>query len=194
MNEAPAPRKSWPRRHKILTGLGITLVVIIGASVAAAAGGSKPKQVTTAAANCPQGWVKVGTGGACAPGPQDKSASAQPAPAPSPNGTYSGSCDVSLSSSITGQNYLTGEIDVHNTGNIGTVNRVRISWPLQGFAPIVKSKTVRVRAGVTRRVEFRAAVDESQVGQFQDEQLSSNSGDPCHYHAVEINTFGAVQS
>lgn len=38
----PAPRKSWPRRHKILTGLGVLVIVGIVAGVAGGSGGSPP--------------------------------------------------------------------------------------------------------------------------------------------------------
>lgn len=37
-----APRKSWPRRHKIMTTLGVLLVIIVGSSVGASLGSKTP--------------------------------------------------------------------------------------------------------------------------------------------------------
>lgn len=123
-----------------------------------------------------------------------------PAPAPTPDpkgdittgGGFGAGCDVDLSSSLYGPNFLTAQVNAHNTGNIGIINRIRVSWPLQGFAPIVAFKTVRIRPGHTRQVEFNVQVTESQVGNFQDAQLATN-GDPCHYRATITGTFGKVQ-
>jgi hypothetical protein len=39
---APEPRRSWPARHKILTGLGALLLLFVVIAVASGGGGSKP--------------------------------------------------------------------------------------------------------------------------------------------------------
>ena len=118
--------------------------------------------------------------------------STPPPPAPNAQGTITGSCDVSLSTALYGQNYLTAQVDVANTGNIGTRVRVRVTWPLQGFAPIVRVRTVRVRAGATRQAEFHVPVSEQQVSQFQDVQLAA-TGDPCRYRGTITSTWGQPQ-
>lgn len=116
-----------------------------------------------------------------------------PAPQPSPSGKIAGSCDVSLSSSLYGQNYLTAQVTATNTGNIGTFVRIRVSWPLQGFSPIHDSKTVRLQAGHSKNVEFHEPVGDNTVSQFQDAQLAT-TGDPCNYRADITGTFGQARN
>ena len=115
-----------------------------------------------------------------------------PAPAPSPAGSITGSCDVSLSTSLDGQDYLTAQVNADNTGNIGTILHLRVSWPLQGFAPITQTRTARVAAGTTSQEEFHEAVTEDQVSEFQDEQLAASGSDPCHYSGTITGTWGQV--
>jgi len=115
-----------------------------------------------------------------------------PSPAPSPDATGTGSCDVSLSPGINGPNYLVSEVDVTNTGNVGAVVRVKVSWPQVGFAPIVKHKTVRVPYGQTVHVNLSVNAGNYSsdiVGNFQNYQLS-HSGDPCSYSLAIESTFG----
>jgi hypothetical protein len=115
-----------------------------------------------------------------------------PIPTPSPNATGTGSCDVSLSSSPNGSSYLVSEVDVTNTGNIGAVIRVKVSWPQVGFAPIVKHKTVRVPYGQTAHVNLSVNANNYSndiIGNFQNYQLS-HSGDPCSYSLAIESTFG----
>ena len=54
-----------------------------------------------------------------------------------------------LTNNIYGNDHLIGEVDLTNTGNIGTVVRVRITWPQEGYAPITARKTVRTKPGTT---------------------------------------------
>jgi len=124
--------------------------------------------------------------------PAVSATSAAPEPVPSPAGNISGACDVSLSDSIYGQNYLTATVTATNTGNIGTIVRIKVAWPLQGFPSITKVKTVHTAAGSTKQVQFRAPVSESQVSQFQDMQLSSSDDNPCSYHATILSTYGSA--
>lgn len=121
-------------------------------------------------------------------------ATAVPAPAPSPDGKYSGSCDVSLSDSLYGQNYLTADVDLQNTGNIGTVIKATVKWGQQGFSPIVASKTVRLHVGQSKTVHFHSPASEEQISRFQDVQLADSNGDGCHYRGSMIRTFGQAQS
>ncbi len=120
-----------------------------------------------------------------------------PAPAPSPDGKYSGSCDVSLSSSVYGQDYLTADIRLENTGNIGTITRATVRWGQQGFSPIKATKTVRLPAGRSKTVHFHYAATTGQISRFQDVQLTemggSGTGDGCRYRATNTGTFGSAR-
>lgn len=170
-------RKQHTARNVLLIVTGaMAVLIVLGAVGAALSGGHKSP------------GNAAGTAATVTTAPSH-SVPAQP-PAPNPTGTISGSCDVSLSSSIYGQNYLTAQVNADNTGNIGTIVRVRVSWPLQGFSPITRARNVRVGAGATSQVEFHVAVTQDQVSQFQDEQLSASGADPCHYRGTITGTWG----
>ncbi len=176
------PRKSWPRRHKIWSVVLTTIGVLVAMGVVGAI--ISPPKSSSASAN-------VAAVSTTAPAASTTSSAPAPAPVPSPSGNITGSCDVSLSDSIYGQNYLTASVTATNTGNIGTIVRIKVAWPLQGFAPITKVKRAHTAAGSTNQVQFRAPVTVQQVSQFQDMQLAA-SGDPCHYHADIAGTFGTA--
>jgi hypothetical protein len=165
----------------------VTAALIAAAALAAAGCGSAARPAIAA------------TPAAATPGPADtgsancnSSGCPGDAPTPNPDGTYSGSCDVSLSDALYGQNYLTADVNLHNTGNVGTITRVRISWGQQGFAPITETRTVRVRDGASRTVHFHYAASQEQISRFQDVQLADSNGDGCHYRATNTGTFGAA--
>jgi len=136
----PAPQRR--RRGRLLLACGASGLagLVVGLVIGLAAGGT-----TT-------GTAARHTSPAASAAPVAVPSSA-PAPAPSPNATGTGSCDVSLSTS-NGPNYLVSEVDVTNTGNVGAMIRVKVSWPQVGFAPIVKHKTVRVPYGQTVHVNL----------------------------------------
>lgn len=176
--QGPGRKRHTARNVLLIVGGAMAVLIVIGA-VASAGGGRHKTPASVAGAAS-----KVTT---APPSPA-------PPPAPSPAGNISGSCDVSLSTSLYGQDYLTAQVSADNTGNIGTIVRVKVSWPLQGFAPITRTRTVRVAAGATSQVEFHAAVSVDQVSEFQDEQLSANGADPCHYNGVITSTWGQPTS
>lgn len=117
-------------------------------------------------------------------------------PTPNPDGTYTGSCDYTLSDSMSESNAgtLIGEIDLRNTGNIGTVTRARITWPQEGFAPITATRTVRVPAGATRTVRFHVPASQNVISELQSWQDNHNFKDGCTYHAAITAAFGEPQS
>jgi len=181
----PAPRKSWPARHKAWTSVfavvGVLVVLgIIGAIVGPPK--SQPASRTQAAAST------------TAPAAAATSAAPTPAPVPSPNGTFQGSCDYTLTNNIYGNDHLIGEVDLTNTGNIGTVVRVRITWPQEGYAPITARKTVRTKPGTTTPVRFHIPVSSSGnvINQLQSWQLSHNDRTGCTYDAKVVRTFGSA--
>jgi hypothetical protein len=116
---------------------------------------------------------------------------------PSPDGTYEGSCDYELSDDM--NNYpahagdLNGEVDVTNTGNVGTVEKVTISWPQLGHPPIKLSKTVRVGYGQTKTVPFTRPASGSEIDRLQSYQ-GSHDDNGCKYSATLTDTFGKVHS
>src|SRR6266516_5595341 len=142
----PAPRKSWPRRHPVWTIIGSLagLSIIIGIAAALAAPAPSGTQAATPTTSVPD--YSGASPGTLPPAP----------PAANPKASGSGSCDVSLSDALYGQDYLTADVDVDNAGNIAQVVEVTVRWPQQGFAPIVRHR---------------------QVSRFQDRQLASD-GDP----------------
>jgi len=179
----PPPRKSWPRRHPVWTIIGSLagLSIIIGIASAVAAPAPSGTQVATPTTSVPD--YSGASPGTLPPAP----------PAANPKASGSGSCDVSLSDALYGQDYLTASVDVDNTGNIAQVVEVTVRWPQQGFAPITRHKQARVPVGQTRTVNLHAPVTSEQVGRFQDRQLATD-GDPCHYRLDLISTYGPVQS
>jgi hypothetical protein len=178
--QGPGRKRHTARNVLLIVSGALAVLIVAGVVGTALSGGHKSPG---SAAGTP---AKVTT----AP----SSSAPPPPPTPNPAGTITGSCDVSLSSSLYGQNYLTAEVNADNTGNIGTTVRVHVSWPLQGFAPITQTRTVRVAAGATSQVEFHAAVSQDQVSEFQDEQLAASGSDPCHYGGTMTGTWGQPTS
>ena len=116
-----------------------------------------------------------------------------PVPAtPKPAGTASGSCNYTLSSTLSGPNYLIGEVDLSNTGNVGSVVRVRIGWPQEGSVDITKIKTVHLPYGAHNwPVHFKVLADDSVITNLQDwEEGHGLPQNDCSYHTAIINTFG----
>jgi hypothetical protein len=116
--------------------------------------------------------------------------------APNPDGTFQGSCDYSLndnidfSSNIEGK--LLGEVELRNTGNIGTVERVRITWPQFGLPPVVRTRVVHVASGDSRTVQFHVPATSDMIGSLQDWQERHGFKDGCKYRATLVRTFGSV--
>lgn len=112
---------------------------------------------------------------------------------PDPSGTYTGSCDYTLGDSpATGTAIATGEVDVVNTGNIGTVVSVSITWPQEGFAPLAMHSTVKVPAGTTKPVSFHRPLSSEQVDNLQGWQLGHGAADGCTYNATITTTYGVT--
>lgn len=121
------------------------------------------------------------------------------APTPDPKGTYTGSCNYTLASNPSGTDWLTGEVDLTNTGNIGTVVRVVIKWPQEGFAPIRAERTVHTAAGATKAVSFHVSAgsidgNSNVISNLQAWESGHNyPSDDCTYKTTIISTFGSVQ-
>jgi hypothetical protein len=179
----PPPR---PRRHRGRTAaifLGAVVAVFIAIVVIGAALTAKPEH-------------------RAAPSPAVSAAPAATtttpaAPAtPNPDGTYTGSCDYTLTDNISSSNAgtLIGEIDLRNTGNVGTVDHVRITWPQEGFAPVASARVVRVPAGQGKTVRFHVTASQNVISELQSWQDNHNFRDGCTYKASITSTFGEPQS
>jgi hypothetical protein len=121
-------------------------------------------------------------------------------PTANPSGTGSGSCDYTLSTSPYKPDYLTAEVDLTNTGNIGTVVRVTVKWPQEGFAPIRSTKTVRTAAGSSNvPVHFSVNAGSTASGSNIIDNLQSweqghnYPSDDCSYKLTIIRSYGPVQ-
>lgn len=145
--------------------------------------GTHPHTTATNAAQSSNGWQGLGYSPTPAP------------PAPSPDGTYVGACDYTLNSNWNGYGpaaTATGDMEVHNTGNIGTVDRLRITWPQQGYNPLVMHRTIRLAAGASRDIQFHMPLSENQISNLQNWQSGHSYASGCTYRATMIATFGSV--
>jgi hypothetical protein len=194
----PAPRKAWIRRHPVWTTIIVLFAIgAIGSTLGGGGNGNPSHAATPASA----GGYNPPTPPA---GPTPASSApatpaAAPAPEPSPSGTADTSCDDDLGgSSIYDPVYLTGEVDVTNTGNIGIIVRVRMAWHQEAYPDVtVPAKTVRVKVGRTRPVRFRFYVgtfagSTSALDLWQSWQ-DSHDGQPCHARTRITGTFGQPQ-
>jgi len=79
---------------------------------------------------------------------------------PNPDGTVTGTCAYELSSDL--DNYethaadLNAEVDAENTGNVGIVLTVTVTYPQLAHPSIVMTKKVNVPYGQTVTVPFTA--------------------------------------
>lgn len=103
-------------------------------------------------------------------------------------------CDVSLS--MNGPSYLIASVHLKNTGNVGMIAKVKVSWPQEGFNPITRTKTVKVAWHSSKDVNLRvpASMNASPdvIGNFQNVQLGSSKMDVCHYHVAITGNYGQV--
>ncbi|SRR6266851_695033 len=119
---------------------------------------------------------------------------AAPAPAvPDPKGTYTGSCAYTLGDNPAGGTAMaTAEVDLVNTGNIGTTDRVTISWPQLGYAPITATRTVNSAAGASTPVPFSRPLSSTELDNLQNYEMGHlGTGDYCTYAVTIMSTFGA---
>lgn len=124
---------------------------------------------------------------------------AAPSPTPSPNGTFQFSCDTDTGATIYSEAKLTGEVDLTNTGNVGTIIRVRFAWKQEAYPSVVQTKVVRTRPGshYVVRFHYNAGTFATDTAPL-DRNLawSENHGyrTACAAKASLVRPFGAVQS
>ena len=112
----------------------------------------------------------------------------------SPNGTYQGACDYTLGNNpVGGTAVATGDVQVTNTGNIGTIVRVKITWPQQGYPSLAMTRKIRLTAGASQDVQFHMPLTNDQISNLQNWQTGHNYQDGCTYKATIMRTFGQPQ-
>ena len=180
---APPPPPAPPKRHRFrnaMFAVGAVFLVLIIIGVAASIG---------------QGTKGTGNN-AAAPAGRNSSAPAYvppPVPEASPDGTFtSGECDYTLGK-LTGFTWHPKAIaatNLANTGNIGTVVRVKAWWQETGHASLTARKVVRLGVGQSRRVVFSVPIPASQLDGLQNAAFNNHW---CGVRASIVSTFGVPQ-
>lgn len=119
-------------------------------------------------------------------------AASAPAAVAHPSGTFQGNCDYTLGDNPAGSPstaVATGDILVVNTGNIGTKDKLTITWPQEGFSPLSSTKTVKVAAGQQLDVQFNHPMTSDEVDNLQNYQ-TNHTDTGCTYQGAMISTFG----
>jgi len=176
---SPAQPRKRPKAGRLIAEIvGGVVVLLLGVAIGSS-GKNTPSSPPDAASS------------------QAAATSAPPAPTsvtPSPNGTYQGSCNYTLGNNpVGGTAVATGDVEVTNTGNIGTIDRVKITWPQQGYAPLAMTKRIRLSAGGNQDVQFHMPLTSDQISNLQNWQTGHNYQDGCTYKATIMSTFGQPQ-
>ena len=173
-------RRGGCRRAALIAGVVIAGLVVIIVIIALAAGSGQGDKTGTA----PASSSPAKAAGTASPPPS-------PAAVPSPDGTFQGSCDYTLGDSpATGTAAAVGDIDAKNTGNIGIVVKLTITWPQEGYAPLTMSKTVRIPSGGEQDPQFHRPLSYDQITRLQSYQAGHGYADGCTYHGEITGTFG----
>jgi hypothetical protein len=112
---------------------------------------------------------------------------AEPPVEPDPDADYTSVCDYLLGdfsdNTRTGYRFV-ADADITNTGNIGIVVRVNVSWRQIGTNPVKASKTAKIKVGSSKTVH----ITEPATG---DEILAHQSADSrCKVAVLIVDTFG----
>lgn len=105
---------------------------------------------------------------------------------PDPKGSYNLNCDYVLgdfSESAQGYRFVAGG-RLRNTGNIGIVARVKVSWEQLGQPPVTSIKTVSIRRGHSKRVSFSLPATSDQI------DLHQSADGNCSTKVKIIDQFG----
>lgn len=182
----PPPRRKRHIVRWVLLGFAALVVVIVVASAASGGGGGGGGKHDAAVAPVTTAPSAQPSSNAAPP-----TASGPPPAAPKPDGTYSGSCDYTLGSDpVGGTAVAVGEIDVKNTGNVGTKLRVKLTWPQEGYAPLSEVKHVKLGRGANKAVRFHLPLTSTQLDNLQNYQSGHDFNDGCTYHSTITGTFG----
>ena len=184
----PPPMQPPPKKRHILRWVlvGVAVLAVAG-GVGAASSGGKKQAATIATTHTQPSTSAVAA--------LETSSEAPPPPAtPNPDGTVTGTCAYELSSDL--DNYethaadLNAEVDAENTGNVGIVLTVTVTYPHLAHPSIVMTKKVKVPYGQTVTVPFTRPVTQSQVSRLQDWQSGHDFDDGCKYKGSITDTYG----
>lgn len=182
----PPPPPAKKNRHWVRwTLIGVAAFVVAAVVGSAASGGGKhPATVAASTAVAPV---------VAAPSTPETTTEAPP-PTPDPAGTVTGTCAYELSSDLddyeTHAADLDAEVDAENTGNVGIVLTVTVTYPQLAHPAIVMSKKVKVPYGQTVTVPFTRSINESQITRLQDWQTGHDFADGCTYRGSITDTYG----
>jgi hypothetical protein len=105
---------------------------------------------------------------------------------PNPDAHLEGQCDYVLgdfTEGASGFRFIAGA-DIENTGNIGAVVRVTVTWNQLGDAPIKMVKRVKVWPTASRSVQFKKVASQDQI------DLHQSANGKCDVAATIVDTFG----
>jgi hypothetical protein len=178
----PPPRKTHHLRTAIIA-IAATLIAGIVALIA----------IGTATSGSTNGATVSAAPTATSPA-APAAATTQPAPTPSPDGKFDWSGDYLLANGIYDPNYLIGEVDLHNTGNVGEIVRVKFSWPQEATPPITRSKTVHLPYGASKVIRFKVPVGSYDQGAQAIDLLQSwqehHNGEGYKATVTLLHTYG----
>lgn len=111
---------------------------------------------------------------------------------PKPNVRYTKSCDYELGNFEEDGSHgfrFIAQARLHNKGNVGTTVKVTASWVQVGQSPIKRTKTVHVKTGQSKSVNFLVPVGQDQIDNIQ---ADTDYNSECHVKATMTGTFGKV--
>jgi hypothetical protein len=161
----------------------------VGSAATQANAGTSGKQAArTAATTTPPSSAQPPT----TPAPSTSAAPTSDAPPTAkPDGTYTSSCDYVLGNftdnTRAGFRFI-ADAQMHNTGNIGTVNVIKAAWFQGGGKALTQSKTVKVPAGHSMRSGITLEGTQDQIDLIQ-----TLSGKNCKVTVTIVNTYGAAR-
>jgi len=181
---APPRKRHWVR----WTLIGVVVLAVAGGAGSAASGGKK--HAATVAPKTSAAPAVHAT-----PKPAPTTSEAPPAAIPDPAGTVTGTCAYELvfDNLEPGHDHmgdLNAEVDAENTGNVGIVLAVAVTYPQLGHTAISMRKNVRVPAGQTVTVPFTRPATTSEITRLQDWQSGHDYSDGCTYKGTITDTYG----
>ncbi len=183
-------RSRWPTLAALAAGVA---VVLVGAVVLLS--GQQEQcvdEVTGRPVPCSDG-AAVPAKGFSPPSPPDSDAGTDFAPddvervRAEPNSEVDAdlTCDYLLGDSVDDDEYrFVAGGTLENTGNVGTVVRVKVEWKLLGDDPVTFSRNLRVKRGFKRDVQIKVPATGDQIDAHQ------SADDDCKPRAKIVDTFG----
>ncbi len=146
--------------------------------------------VLVLATGCASATKAAGTAGRSSLPTSDPTSPSTPTKAPAAK--YGHSCDLDLNSNY-GQSptgWLVGDAELHNTGNVGVMVRVKATWKQAGSRPITATKKTRLGYKKRHAVHFKIPVDQNQVDATQSAPGYLGGGGWCGVRATLVSTYG----